>query len=59
MARRIEHYRGGCELGLSITEVILGVVCIILHIVLLTNKLFYNFVGQGIWAGVIVSNTVN
>ena len=58
MARN-EHYRGGCVLGLSITQVILGVACIVLQCILIVNKSFIHYVGQGVWAGVIVSNYLN
>ena len=58
MARK-EHYRGGCVLGLSITQVILGVACIILQCILIANKSIIYEVGQGIWAGFIVSNNLN
>ena len=58
MARK-EHYRGGCVLGLSITQIILGVACIVLQYYLIDNKSFIHYVGQGIWAGVIVSNYLN
>ena len=58
MARRKEHYQGGCVLGLSIIQVILGVACIVLQIVLIVNKSAYYFFVEGIWAGVIVSITL-
>ena len=55
MMRRREHYRGGCVLGLSIIQVILGVACIILQSILIANKSFDYHIGEGIWAGVTVS----
>ena len=59
MARRKEHYFGVCVLGLSITQVILGVFCIVLQIIFIVSKLPLYFIGQGIWAGVVVSIPFN
>ena len=57
MARTREHYFDGWVLGLSIIQIILGMVCIGLQIVLIVIGSLYYDVGQGIWAGVIVSIT--
>ena len=44
--------------GLGITQMIIGIICVILNIVLLviTNEpVFPNYVGYGIWGGALVS----
>ena len=44
--------------GLGITQMIIGIICVILHVILLLRiKLsdFPNYVGYGIWGGALVS----
>ena len=57
MAQRKEHFHGKCVLGMSITQIIFGVACIILQVVLIVTFSSHGILGQGIWAGTFVSIT--
>ena len=57
MAQRKEHFHGKSVLGMSIVQIIFGVACIILQIVLIVTYRFLGDIGQGIWAGIFVSIT--
>ena len=49
-----QHYLAKWVLYLSVPQVIFGVICIISQIVLIESNTEQHFVGQGIWAGLVV-----
>ena len=49
-----QHYLTKWVLYLSVPQVIFGVICIICQTVLIEHKTELHFVGQGIWAGLVV-----
>ena len=59
MARRKEHYYASCVLGFSITQIIFGVICIILQVVLIVGRGRVSVIGHGIWSGLFVSHNQN